>query len=126
VSPFHVVKPPSTKADEDSDIEEPKKSGTSTPAVAAPVARAPARGKWADEDAEQEEEVSWPKAPKSRGEAKADNQDDWDVSDSEKAKPAAPAGAPAPVRKKKLKEKLAEKERALVSQPNSIRFVSQS
>lgn len=48
--------------------------------------------------------------------AVANLQDDWDVSDSEKKKPAAAApGVAAPVRKKKLKEKLAEKERIAVS-----------
>lgn len=38
--------------------DEPKKSGTSTPAAAAPIARAPARGKFAGEDEDDVEEVS--------------------------------------------------------------------
>lgn len=81
--------------------------------------KAPARGKWADEDAEDEdvslnEDLRWTNR-KPGCSSVLMQQDDWDVSDSEKAKPAAAPAAVAPVRKKKLKEKLAERERAAVS-----------
>ncbi|RSH88646.1 Translation initiation factor 3 subunit J component [Saitozyma podzolica] len=78
---------------DDWDLEdEPVTSGTSTPAPVA-LPKAPARNKkWEGEDEE-------------------DEQDDWDASEDEKPKAAAPALAPAPIRKKKLAEKLAEKER---------------
>jgi hypothetical protein len=44
----------------------------------------------------------------------ADEQDDWDASEDEKPKAAAKTVAPPPVRQKKLKDKLAEKERLAV------------
>lgn len=81
-------------SDDDWDVDVPAGSGASTPAPAAARApyRAPAKGKFADEDVE-------------------DEQDDWDASEDEKPKAAATKVAPPPVRQKKLKDKLAEKER---------------
>ncbi|BEJ16744.1 hypothetical protein CspHIS471_0601450 [Cutaneotrichosporon sp. HIS471] len=76
-------------SDDDWDVDEVS-TGTSTPA---PVVTRPAQNKWAGEDEEE---------------------DDWDVSDSEKKAAPAPkkAGVVAPLKKKMtLKQKLAEKEK---------------
>ncbi|CAK9779327.1 translation initiation factor eIF3 subunit [Cutaneotrichosporon oleaginosum] len=76
-------------SDDDWDVDEPS-TGTSTPA---PVVPRPSQNKWAGEDEEE---------------------DDWDVSDSEK-KPAPPkksaVTAAPPKKKMTLKQKLAEKEK---------------
>ncbi|RSH78591.1 Translation initiation factor 3 subunit J component [Apiotrichum porosum] len=81
-------------SDDDWDVDETVASGTSTPApVALPK---PTANKWAGED-----------------------EDDWDVSDKEEAKPAAKPKTvtAAPIKKKMtLKQKLAEKER-LAAEP---------
>ena len=50
----------------------------------------------------------------------ADIQDDWDASEDEKPKAAAKAAPPPPVRQKKLKDKLAEKERLAVCPLNDL------
>jgi translation initiation factor 3 subunit J len=122
------------------DIDEPT-SGTSTPP--APVLPKPsARSKWQDEDKEESEEVGLfrsrlylpiiaQKDEEGKGRyrgIKANRQDDWDVSDSEKTKKtAAPTTTAAPPKKKlTLKQKLAEKERLAAERVSPSEGVSPS